>query len=57
MRLKFGNSLLNKFSQFNKLLGQKQKPPVPSKNWEQLLNTYESANPFDDDDREYSLMK
>ena len=34
---------------------EKQKPPVPPKNWEQLLDTYESANPFDDDDREYSF--
>jgi hypothetical protein len=33
---------------------EKQKPPVPPKNWEQLLDTYESASPFDDD-REYSF--
>src|SRR6185437_6505460 len=34
---------------------ERQKPPVPPKNWEQILDTYESANPFDDDDREYSF--
>ena len=28
---------------------ERQKPPVPPKNWEQILDTYESANPFDDD--------
>ena len=28
---------------------KRQKPPVPPKNWEQLLDTYENANPFDDD--------
>src|ERR1041385_5161082 len=28
---------------------KRQKPPVPPKNWEQLLVTYESANPFDDE--------
>ena len=28
---------------------KRQKPPVPPKNWEQILDTYESANPFDDD--------
>ena len=28
---------------------KRQKSPVPSKNWEQILDTYESANPFDDD--------
>ena len=35
---------------------KRQKPPVPPKNWEQLLDTYESANPFDDDyGRDYSF--
>jgi len=28
---------------------KRQKSPVPSKNWEQILDTYESANLFDDD--------
>jgi len=28
---------------------KRQKPPVPPKNWEQLLETFESNNPFDDD--------
>ena len=28
---------------------KRQKPPVPPKNWKQILDTYESANPFDDE--------
>ena len=33
---------------------ERQKPPVPPKNWKQILDTYESANLFDDN-QEYSF--
>ena len=34
---------------------KRQKLPVPPKNWEQLFKTFETNNPIDDDDREYSF--
>ena len=48
-------ALQDKFSQQSQpaSMPKRQKPPVPPKNWEQLLETFESNNPFDDDDREY----
>ena len=44
-------ALQDKFSQQSQpaLMPKRQKPPVPPKNWKQLLDTYESANLFDDD--------